>query len=162
MDREIQHLPAFLATGLDDLSFDGDFVLNWDQKQRCFKIEFTFFAENKQHDAIYDLTGVKSDEPVISFLDSILVYDQTNLNLQINQDDYLICLPFAGENGWTLAMGKAFFAYLQIVLDNGQSDLLDFLNEAKIKVFELEWSKTRFKQILTGFQSTDKQLLKYP
>lgn len=162
MDQKTQSLPDFLAAGLDELNFDGDFVLNWDQKQRCFKIEFTFFAENKQHDAIYDLTGVESAEPIITFLDSILIYDQTKPNLQINQDDYLVCLPFAGRNGWSLAMGEAFFAYLQIVLDNGESDLLDFLNEAEIEVFELEWSKEKFEQLLTDFQAAGAQRLKYP
>lgn len=162
MNQKIQSLPDFLAAGLDELNFDGDFILNWDQKQRCFKIEFTFFAENKEHDAIYDLTGVASDEPIITFLDSILIYDQTNQNLQINPDDYLVCLPFAGENGWTLAMGKAFFAYLQVVLDDGESDLLDFLNEEEIEVFELEWSKKKFDQLLADFQIENDQLLRYP
>jgi hypothetical protein len=59
-------------------------------------------------------------------------------------------------------MGRAFFRYLQIVLDNGESDLLDFLNDQEVAVFELEWSPNEFEKILQQYQQESDQRLPYP
>jgi hypothetical protein len=48
------------------------------------------------------------------------------------------------------------------VLDNGESDLLDFLNDQEVAVFELEWSPNEFEKILQQYQQESDQRLPYP
>lgn len=157
-----QTLPDFLAKGIEQLDFDGDVQLTWNENKRTFNLELTFFAQNNLHDAIFDLTGVESDEPIVTFVDAILIYDRTSFDPAQITNDYLVCLPFAGKEGWSLAMGRAFFRYLQIVLDNGESDLLDFLNDQEVAVFELEWSSSEFEEILQHYKHENTQRLTIP
>ncbi|KRL40849.1 hypothetical protein FD45_GL001499 [Liquorilactobacillus nagelii DSM 13675] len=162
MENLKQTLPDFLANGIEQLDFDGDIQLTWNEAKRTFNLELTFFAQNNLHDAIFDLTGVESDEPIVTFVDAVLIYDQNSFKPDQVANDYLACLPFAGKQGWSTAMGRAFFRYLQIVLDNGESDLLDFLNDQEVAVFELEWSPNEFEKILQQYQQESDQRLPYP
>ena len=131
-------LLTFLESNIDSLDFDGKIELFWNKRAKTFEMELTFYAENSTSQVITDAEGVSSDEPIISFSDSILFYDEKNV-AQVEPEAYLACLSYAGKKGWTLARGKAFFSYLQIVLDNGRSDLLDFLNDGDKELVELTW-----------------------
>lgn len=96
------------------------------------------------------------------FSDSILFYDEKNV-AQVEPEAYLACLSYAGKKGWTLARGKAFFSYLQIVLDNGRSDLLDFLNDGDKELFELTWSMSEFERFVhDATENTAIENLPYP
>ncbi len=156
-------LLTFLENGLGQLDFDGDLDLGWQKKERTFSIDLIFYAQNNDHQEITDSEGVLSNEEIITFVDSILIYDEQKFDPSMVQQDYLICLPFAGKQGWSLAYGQAFLTYLQIILDNGQSDLLDFLNNSEAEIFELEWSKDEFAKILAAEEKQlQNQRLLYP
>lgn len=155
-------LLTFLEDESEQLDFDGQVEVFWDKKHKLFEIELTFYAENKSGQVIEDVAGVSSEEPIISFSDSILLYSKETL-VEFEATDYLVCLPYAGKKGWTLAEGKAFFSYLQVVLDNGSSDLLDFLNDSMTDVFELTWSNVEFEKfILDAKKHTPNGQLPYP
>ena len=59
-------------------------------------MELTFYAENSTSQVITDAEGVSSDEPIISFSDSILFYDEKNV-AQVEPEAYLACLSYAGK-----------------------------------------------------------------
>ncbi len=48
------------------------------------------------------------------------------------------------EKGLRKAVLDGFIHYLKVVLDEGQSDLLDFLSDETAEVFELHWGASRF------------------
>ncbi|WP_164920231.1 DUF3013 family protein [Ligilactobacillus salivarius] len=144
---EAADLNSFLKETVKTLDFDGDIFVNWNKKDRQFEMELTFYAENKEATLLTDTLGVESTEPVVTFIDEILIYDK-NREKNFDEDDYLVCLPYDGKNGWYLAEAKAFVSYLQIVLDNGESDLLDFLTDDEKEIFELVWSEDEYKKII--------------
>lgn len=74
-------------------------------------------------------------------------------------------MPYDGKNGWSLAEAKAFVSYLQIVLDNGESDLLDFLTDDEKEIFELVWSEDEYKKIIESYMLSlpnPNNRIKYP
>lgn len=144
---EAADLNSFLKETVKTLDFDGDIFVNWNKKDRQFEMELTFYAENKEATLLTDTLGVESTEPVVTFIDEILIYDK-NREKNFDEDDYLVCLTYDGKNGWSLAEAKAFVSYLQIVLDNGESDLLDFLTDDEKEIFELVWSEDEYKKII--------------
>lgn len=144
---EAADLNSFLKETVKTLDFDGDIFVNWNKKDRQFEMELTFYAENKEATLLTDTLGVESTEPVVTFIDEILIYDK-NREKNFDEDDYLVCLSYDGKNGWSLAEAKAFVSYLQIVLDNGESDLLDFLTDDEKEIFELVWSEDEYKKII--------------
>ncbi len=155
-------LLTFLESNIDSLDFDGKIELFWNKRAKTFEMELTFYAENSTSQVITDAEGVSSDEAIISFSDSILFYDEKNAT-QVEPEAYLACLSYAGKKGWTLARGKAFFSYLQIVLDNGRSDLLDFLNDSDKELFELTWSMSEFERFVqAATENTAAENLPYP
>ncbi|MHC9532737.1 DUF3013 family protein [Dellaglioa sp. BT-FLS60] len=152
----------YLKKELPSIDFDGDIVLDWQKKEHTFTVDLTFYAENKSQQAILDIEGVNSELPIISFGDAILLYDEERFDPKEVESDYLTTLPFQGKSGWERSEGSAFINYLQIVLDNGQSDLLDFLNDDDANFFELDWSTSDFEKIQKA-QSTQKSMrLVYP
>ncbi|KRL01276.1 DUF3013 family protein [Liquorilactobacillus capillatus] len=156
------NLLDFIDANLEKLDFDGSLEVSWQKEEHTFTLDLTFYAENKAQEIILDMEEVESDEPIITFVDSILLYDQTKFDASQVKNDYLVCLPFDGKKGWSVAQGKAFFTYLQIVLDNGESDLLDFLNNEDADVFELEWSDEEYQKILQQTINGQTERLLYP
>lgn len=159
---EKMDLLTFLENESAQLDFDGQVEVFWDKKHKLFELELTFYAENKSGQVIEDVAGVSSEEPIISFSDSILLYSK-DAPAAFKVEEYLVCLPYAGKKGWSLAEGKAFFSYLQVVLDNGSSDLLDFLNDTTADIFELTWSEREFEKfVLATAEHTPNGRLPYP
>lgn len=161
---EAADLNSFLKETVKTLDFDGDIFVNWNKKDRQFEMELTFYAENKEATLLTDTLGVESTEPVVTFVDEILIYDK-NREKNFDVDDYLVCLPYDGKNGWSLAGAKAFVSYLQIVLDNGESDLLDFLTDDEKEIFELVWSEDEYKKIIESYMLSlpnPNNRIKYP
>lgn len=161
---EAADLNSFLKETVKTLDFDGDIFVNWNKKDRQFEMELTFYAENKEATLLTDTLGVESTEPVVTFIDEILIYDK-NREKNFDADDYLVCLPYDDKNGWSLAEAKAFVSYLQIVLDNGESDLLDFLTDDEKEIFELVWSEDEYKKIIESYMLSlpnPNNRIKYP
>ena len=149
-----ENLLTYLQAGLAKLDFDGDLDLSWQKAERTFTLELTFYAQNLAGQEIIDASGVDSDQEIISFVDAILLYDEQK-PAEFDTADYLACLPFAGKAGWTKQQAAGFLSYLQEVVDNGQADLLDFLNEESETIFELKFDEEQLakwvaKQNLSG------------
>ena len=92
-----------------------------------------------------------------------MIYDGKKGLAGYDADDFLACLAFDGKEGWSLAYGKAFLTYLQIIMDNGTRDLLKFFADDEDEVFELEWSDEEFSRLLKNAESEyPRQSLHYP
>lgn len=130
---------------MNQLDFDGDLSLNWDPSAHVFELMITLTAQNDQHITLENQAGDETDENVVSYEDAILFYDQRRVNGDEYADNYLALIPFDAKTGMNKAEADDFFAYFQDVLDDGMSDLLDFLDpDTDQTTFELQWSVDKF------------------
>lgn len=150
----------YLDENLDQIDFDGALEWKWNKKNRSFILGMEFYIENNSNREIIDSNDMKSVEPIIDFYDEILLFDKTK-EIKFNKDDFLVCLPFNGKKGWTKGEADAFLDVLQDTLDNGESDLMDFVNDEKIETFNLNWNMDEFKKQLEK-NDDDNEILPYP
>ncbi|MCH4170466.1 MAG: DUF3013 family protein [Lactobacillus sp.] len=162
-----QTFDDYLFQGIQKLDFDGNIELNWDKEAHVFELNFTIQVENSQHTALEwetgDSTEPLNDSDVVNYDDGVLFYDQTRINGQDYADDYLTILPFDGKKGISKAILNAFLANLQDVLNDGESDLMDFLDKDNTEaVFVLKWDQPRFERYLAAQPEPNNSLLPYP
>lgn len=120
---------------------DYDTAVDWNAKNHTFEIILQLFAKNQTEEVINDAKGVSSDEEIIEFEDAILLYDPQKS--QFNANEFLAVLPFAGKKGMKQNELVGLVDYIKDILDEGQSDLLDFLTSDK-EIFELAFSENKW------------------
>ena len=81
------------------------------------------YAENNEQVAIDDVDGTLSEEEFIEFEDGLLFYNPQKS--VVDDEEYLVTILMK-EKGLRKAVLDGFIHYLKVVLDEGQSDLLDF------------------------------------
>ncbi|GAA3011068.1 DUF3013 family protein [Tetragenococcus solitarius] len=128
----------FLEKQIETKLADYDTAVDWDVKNHTFEIILQLFAKNQTQEVINDAKGVSSDEEVIEFEDAILLYNPQKS--QFNPDDFLAVIPFAGKKGMPKNQIAGLVDYIKDILDEGQSDLLDFLTSDQ-ETFELMFNK---------------------
>jgi DNA-3-methyladenine glycosylase len=117
------------------------------------------FAENAAGTVIDDAEGVESEEEIIEFEDGILFYNPQKS--RFDEEDYLAVIPYEGKKGIQQIVIDGLVDYLQEVLDQGQSDLLDFLSEEnEDEFFELQFSEEALDQAIEKYE--EKGYLPYP
>lgn len=137
-----------------------DCAIDWDKKNHTIELIVTLYAQNAKDIQIEDVEGVLSDE-VIEFEDGVLFYHPEKSNF--DPEDYLHTIPYEGKKGLPNTQLEAVGAYLQTVLANGESDLLDFLHDEEEEVFELQWLQTAFKlEVKRQEQQMEQQMIAYP
>ncbi|BCA84814.1 hypothetical protein EsVE80_03370 [Enterococcus saigonensis] len=146
-----------MLTYLDELLTkkisDYDVALDWDKKNHTIMLVLRLFAENKEKVMIDDANGVASEEEVIEFEDGILLFNPQKS--QFEEEDYLAVLPYEGKKGMPKAMLNGLVDYLRVVLDDGQSDLLDFLTDETAEVFELKFNNDVLLSFVNSHQTKD-------
>ncbi len=152
------YLEQQLTTQLEDY----DTTIEWDTKNHAIVLEFTLFAENSVGTQIDDKEGVSSDEAIIEFEDALLFYHPEKTKFDPN--DYLTTIPYEGKKGIKKATIEAVVLYLKEVLLDGESDLMDFLADETVEVFELNWSEQEFQRIETECSAKEQEIsyLPYP
>lgn len=162
-----QTFDDYLFQGIQDLDFDGTVQLNWDQQAHVFEVNFTMSVANSGHVDL-EWTDATDDQPfnddVVDYEDGVLFFDQNRLNGADYSDDYLTMLPFDGKKGLSQAVLDAFLTSFQEALDDGESDLMDFLDaDSTAETFVLKWPQQRFTQLLADSSETAKTtFLPYP
>ncbi|MGM0214774.1 DUF3013 family protein [Enterococcus sp. AZ109] len=150
----ISYLDAYLGKKIPDYELN----LDWDTRNRTFEIAFRLYAENKQQIELDDVDGVASEEEIIEFEDAILLADPEKST--VDPEEYLAVISYEGKKGMKKAQLKAVVDYLREVIEEGQSDLLDFLaDDSEDAVFELTWSDEEFKKRI---RTNDETYLPYP
>lgn len=149
---------TYLDQQLTKKIVDYDVAIDWDTRNHTIELVLRLFAENKSGTVIDDADGVESEEDVIEFEDGILLYDPRKS--KFDTEDYLAVIPFEKKQGIQQAVLDGLVDYLQDILDQGQSDLLDFLTDEETEVFELEFDEIAFAAAVANYSST--KYLRYP
>lgn len=132
------------------LTNNYEVFLEWDKRTHQISIVIELFVENQNHYAIEDIDGTEALD-IISFEDEILL---NGGKISVDNDDYLLVVEFDRKKGISRQFLDELVEELLITLDNGQSDLLDFVDNDE-EIFELSINKLH--------NSVDKgDMLKYP
>ncbi|WP_125703601.1 DUF3013 family protein [Lacticaseibacillus daqingensis] len=136
----------YIGDKMDALDFDGDLDLNWDKEAHVFEVELTMYVDAAAGFEVEDQDGqTVTDGNEVDYSDAILFYDETRLNGADYADNYLATFGFAGKKGIEQAKVDALFSYLQELLDDGQSDLFDFVDgTSDAETFELTFDQAKF------------------
>lgn len=153
-----KNLLEVLEKELEKHITEADFAIDWNPKKHQFEVLVELFAENKDQESIEDEEGVVSEEEMIQFEDAILFY--ANDSDIIDEEEYLAIIKFDRKKGLSREWLTTFACYLNEVLLEGQSDLLDFLADETIQVFELSWNQAEFESRIAAIESH--QFVSYP
>lgn len=130
-----------------------DIALDWNAKNHSIEVVFRLFAENTDGEQINDVEGTTSEEEIIEFEDGVLFYNPEKST--IDKEAYLAVIPYEGKKGIKKAVLDGFVEYLNEVLIEGQSDLLDFLTDEEQELFELKWSDEAFETAVEKYTKAD-------
>lgn len=137
-----------------------DVTINWDNRHHQIEITMRLFAENKEDLAVVDVCNVAA-ESIIEFEDSLLLYSGEKQNIDFA--DYLATFSFNRRQGMEKAKMAAIIMMLREVLDEGQSDLLDFMTDETVEEFELHWPEEEWQRTLQQAQQIyPNTLVRYP
>lgn len=156
------NLLDYLDKTIEKTITDYDVALDWDTKNHTIEIIVRLFAENKAHLEIDDAEGVVSEEEIIEFEDGILLFNPQKSHF--DEKDYLAVIPYEGKKGIAKSVIDALIEYLNEVLAQGQSDLLDFLDaDDETAVFELNWDNQQLTKLVEEKQQNETDVyLPYP
>lgn len=142
-----EHMLTFLEKQLEKNLGDYDFAIDWDAKSHTVEVIAVLYAQNQGSEAIADLDGIETEEEVIEFEDSVLLYDPAKGDV-VDEEDYLAVIPYEGKKGIQKKVLITLAKYLGQVLTEGESDLMDFLANEDAEVFELQWNQVEFEKQL--------------
>lgn len=155
----------YIGDKMDALDFDGDLDLNWDKQAHVIEVEMTMYVDAAEGFEVEDQDGEEKEAgDEVDYADAILFYDSTRLNGADYADNYLATFGFAGKAGIEQAKVDALFSYMQDLLDDGQSDLFDFVDgTSDAETFELTFDQARYQAAYDAQPAaTKKVFLPYP
>lgn len=147
MTTKKENMLDYIGDKMDDLDFDGDLNINWDKEAHVMELEYTMTVQTTKDYTIENQEGEVAENGDVSYDDAVLFYDKTRIDGDEYADNYLAIIPFAGKKGIDQATVDGFFAYFQELLDDGESDLLDFVDgTSKQDNFAMEFDEDAFKR----------------
>lgn len=151
----------YLEEQLEKHLADYEVGLDWDRKNHTIEVIVRLYAENNEQVTIDDVDGTISEEEFIEFEDGLLFYNPQKS--VVDDEDYLVTIPYEGKKGLRKTVLDGFIHYLKVVLDERQSELLDFLSDETAEVFELHWVPADFEAVIKKVAETEKeQWIVYP
>ena len=130
---------TFLDQQIDQKVTDYDVALDWNTKNHTIEIIFRLYLASNE-----ELAGEEEVE-AIEFEDGILLYTEKS---QFDANDYLYTMPFERKKGIESTTLVGLVTYLNEVLDQGMSDIFDFLEDEEAEVFELTFDEARLQEII--------------
>ena len=108
-----------------------------------------------------DAQGVASEEEIIEFEDGILLFDPQKSSFA--EEDFWQSFPTQAKRN-PKALLDALVDYIKEILTEGESDLLDFLNdESEEAVFELVFDQDQLLDRMNTYQESDgESYIPYP
>lgn len=144
--KKEKNMLYFLEAQLEKYLGSYDFAIDWNTKNHTVEIIAVLYAENKSDQVIDDATGVQTEEEIIEFEDSLMLYNPDKFVPE--KEAYLTTLPYEGKKGMKKTVLTALAKHLGEVLTEGESDLLDFLADDATETFELNWNASVFEEKL--------------
>lgn len=148
-----ENMLTYLEQQLEKKLGEYDFAIDWNTKSHTVEVIVVLYAQNQGEQAIEDTLGTQTEEEVIEFEDSLLLFDPSKSIPSAG--DYLATIPFEGKKGLPKSTINAIATYLNDVLTEGESDLMDFLADDEAEVFELNWQVEAFEKVLAATKPTD-------
>lgn len=139
---------------------DDDIAIDWNKREFTIEVIFRLFAENTSKECIDDATGIISEEEIIEFEDSIVLYNPEKT--MIDSTQFLAAIPYEGKKGIKKSVLDGLVIYLKKIIATGQIALNDFLSDDQQEFFELTWSEEEFQAIVTANSSEHDQYIAYP
>lgn len=116
-----------------------DFAIDWHTRTHTVEVMVVLYAHNNQHVKVKDLNGIQSEEEIIEFEDMILLYPEDKPVENI--ENYLAVIPYEGKKGMKKGTIEAIATYMSQVVEQGESDLMDFLQLQKFETELTEFMK---------------------
>lgn len=159
-----KNMLEYLDEQLEKSLKDYDFAIDWDRKTHRVEIIVVLYAHNNQSLKVEDLDGVQSEEEIIEFEDAVLLYPQGNPIDEDDKQDYLAVLPYEGKKGMTQGELKGIARYLFQILELGEEELMDFLQDETKELFELRWDSEEFRLLVDNYtkQKNGQEYYPYP
>ncbi|MGY3778175.1 DUF3013 family protein [Isobaculum melis] len=158
-------LLTYLDEKMKEQFHDVEWTIEWYKKEKNITLYFSLFAEISDDAAeIADIEGTIAENEVIEFEDSLVFFDPEKSKIEATED-YLQVIPFSLKKGLEIGYLETLLAYLKDVLDEGQSDLLDFVTNPDIEEFELNWDDASFEARLAQAKletKYDQTFIPYP
>lgn len=155
-----QNMLTYLEKAIPKYLVNKDCALDWDKKNHTIEIVVALFAQNEAEVAITDDEGVTADR-IIEFEDGFLFYHPEKSI--VDSDDFLQIMPYEGKKGLPAYQLDAVCEYLHEVLEEGESDLLDFVQDPEKTEFGLVWDSAAFEKVLIKHKETgSKDWIGYP
>ncbi|MGT2888343.1 DUF3013 family protein [Streptococcus didelphis] len=140
-----------------DKYFHYDYAIDWDKKNHAVELAFVLEAQNKSAVETIDDSGQLSQEDII-FEDFIIFYNPQKS--KFNQEDYLVAIPYEPKKGLSREFLEYFAQFLNDLAAEGQSDLMDFLEDDSKLDFGLDWDAQAFEAGLASLE--EKDYVSYP
>ncbi|VTS17263.1 Protein of uncharacterised function (DUF3013) [Streptococcus porcinus] len=135
-----------------DKHFNYDYAIDWDKKNHAVEVTFVLEAQNKAAVETIDDTGEVSQEDIV-FEDYVLFYNPEKS--KFDKEDYLVTIPYEPKKGLSREFLQYFVQFLNDVATEGQSDLMDFLDDDTKVDFGLSWDAQAFVQGQEGLEETE-------
>ncbi|VTS12472.1 DUF3013 family protein [Streptococcus pseudoporcinus] len=135
-----------------DKHFNYDYAMDWDKKNHAVELTFVLEAQNKAAVETIDDQGEVSQEDIV-FEDYVLFYNPEKS--QFEKDDYLVTIPYEPKKGLSREFLQYFVQFLNDVATEGQSDLMDFLDDTTKVDFGLDWNAEAFTQGQEELEETE-------
>ncbi|EFR43657.1 DUF3013 family protein [Streptococcus pseudoporcinus] len=135
-----------------DEHFNYDYAMDWDKKNHAVELTFVLEAQNKAAVQTIDDQGEVSQEDIV-FEDYVLFYNPEKS--QFEKDDYLVTIPYEPKKGLSREFLQYFVQFLNDVATEGQSDLMDFLDDTTKVDFGLDWNAEAFAQGQEELEETE-------
>lgn len=140
-----------------DNHFHYDYAMDWDKKNHAVEVTFVLEAQNKAAVETIDDQGEVSQEDIV-FEDYVLFYNPEKS--QFDKEDYLVAIPYEPKKGLSREFLQYFAQFLNDVATEGQSDLMDFLEDDSKIDFALDWDAEAFEKGKADLE--EKEFFAYP
>ncbi|MDR2977097.1 MAG: DUF3013 family protein [Streptococcaceae bacterium] len=149
---------GFLDVLDEELSenFRYDYEINWDKQNHGITVSFVLDVENLEKIEVTDADGVSSTDDIL-YEDAVLFYNPSKT--EFDAGNYLTTIPY-DEQGLSREFLEFFSKFLQDTVDEGLSDLMDFLESDEAQEFSIKWNQDKFDEGDDALVETE--YFKYP
>lgn len=156
-------ITTYLETSMKEQLSNFEWEVIWHKRQHIIEVAVVIYAESYGELITSDIDGTVNEPNLIQFEDSICFYDPQKS--KILSENYLKTIPFDTKVGIEKGFLDAVIKVLRIVVQEGQTQLIEFVKDPTIDTFELEWNETNLDntvETLIDIDRYDNQRVLYP
>lgn len=154
---------TYLEANLEEQLSNFEWKVKRHKRQHIIEVAVVIYAESYDELITSDIDGTVNEPNLIQFEDSICFYDPQKS--KVLPEDYLKIIPFDSKIGIEKGFLDAVLKVLRIVVQEGQTQLIEFVKDPTIETFELEWNEANLDntiETLIDIDRYDNQRVHYP